>query len=691
MRAWTLPLLLAACAPEGPANSVILLASPDEAAAVSDFARTIGDVRVGASQDPDPAAAGARDRALTIALAQGEGLCDQCYVLDVDGTKVTVRGGGRLGRLYGASHVLEAIGYRFHHPHHTFAPAALELDPEALPGPEQVQQPEVARRRGVHLHTLHPLDTMFDAWVPSEEGAARMGAVADWVVRNRGNHLQWVALDDIEESATTHAAWKAHTATLLDRAHEVGLTVGLGIQLFGSGNLQLAFDLVDTGTTIDEQRAELGPRLDRVTEGLDFDLYNLSFGEFFGADPERFIASVELVYDELKARAPEAELATVLHVGDDLRVSYDDKDLIYYFLATYADRPITHWAHTVMYYDLFGDAGGAYHHDAFDDHRAYLEAQLEAQGPVGYFPESAYWIAFDNSVPRYLPLYQRQRWEDLSKLAAFTADKGVPGLQDHVTFSSGWEWGHWQHDVATLRHSWKLEADWCAPLRFQLGAHGDAGAEVADAACALGDLQRTALIDQRLTPYLASYDSIMQVGFPLDIVAQPKRPFFKEVAFTTASAQLEVYRTDVANLGAYADAATKLWRQVSGLELPEDDTVLNETRQGLQLTALRARFAHQLATAAVLVADKQLGPAGEALDRADQRLAEARAVIDARHADLFDPEPERLVEAADNPTLYDYGYLLRADQLCYWTRELRQARNDLQGTTFEVPGCALEP
>ena len=74
-------------------------------------------------------------------------------------------------------------------------------------------------------------------------------------------------------------------------------------------------------------------------------------------------------------------------------------------------------------------------HELFNEHRDYLEERLKAQTPIGYFPESAYWIAFDNSLPTYLPLYMRSRFVDLSEM------KKVGTLHDHVLFSTGWEWG----------------------------------------------------------------------------------------------------------------------------------------------------------------------------------------------------------------------------------------------------------
>jgi hypothetical protein len=76
------------------------------------------------------------------------------------------------------------------------------------------------------------------------------------------------------------------------------------------------------------------------------------------------------------------------------------------------------------------DAGGAYAHDTFDEHRAFLEENLAAGETVGYFPETAFWVAFDNSGPTYLPLYVRSRWTDL---AAFRdlEDHGILGDVAH--------------------------------------------------------------------------------------------------------------------------------------------------------------------------------------------------------------------------------------------------------------------
>jgi hypothetical protein len=77
------------------------------------------------------------------------------------------------------------------------------------------------------------------------------------------------------------------------------------------------------------------------------------------------------------------------------------------------------------------------------------------------------------------------------------------------------------------------------------------------------------------------------------------------------------------------------------------------------------------------------------LDKAQQELDAATTVIQRRHRALFDPDPLLLIHQPANPTLYQYGYLYEADTLCYWKRELAQAKNIVLQAGINVPGCVL--
>ena len=131
----------------------------------------------------------------------------------------------------------------------------------------------------------------------------------------------------------------------------------------------------------------------------------------------------------------------------------------------------------------------------FDAHREFLLNRIESGEPTAYFPESSYWVAFDNSVPVYLPAYMRSRWLDMDRIRSEAGP--LPG---HVLFSTGWEWGYWQTDVATLRMNHRLDGGlgvgpgWAGLVKWMYEPWGEDGAKVADAIIDLAEAQASALV-----------------------------------------------------------------------------------------------------------------------------------------------------------------------------------------------------
>lgn len=672
MRILALSLVLAAC---GRSDRLTVHVPTDLEPAMADMVGFLDDDR--ASLDTvEPAGRGVHVQ-VEVDLDCGA----ECYRLERrEDEHYVVHAGGTLGAQFGVAHVMEGLGYRFYHPFHTRLPSEF-LDGPADADLDVEHTPQTARR-GLHMHTLHPIEGLYDFWVPSDAGQVRAHRVIDWVVKNRGNHVQWVALDDITGSDATRAAWASHTAGIQDKAKLRGVTTGVGIQLYGSGNLQLAFDLVDD---LDGNvQGQIDERLARIGEGVDFDVYNLSFGEFFSEGPERFLADTDLAVDRMHAMDDTLDTTAVVHVGADLRVEYEGEDLLYYMLVKHADERLVPWVHTTMYYDLFDPVNGAYHHEAFDEHRDFLFERLQADKPVGYFPETAYWVAFDNSVPQYLPLYVRNRWEDLHTIRSTALSEEHATLQDHVQFSSGWEWGYWQQDVMTLRAAWAVPDDPEVLFEDQLGVLGDqVAALVADEA----EAQEAAHVDQGLAPWLMGVDAIMEIGYARDIVSQPRRPYtWKELTELDADAAL-AFRDETVTALAELSQGSLLRRDLMVALAESDDPWAREIYDGFAINDLRARYMAALLLAAT----------AEALDEdpsaylvaATQLLEEARIVVARRHAALHDPESSRLLQRGANPTLYQYGYLFHADSLCYWDRDRAQVRTLVLGTDEEIPGCAF--
>jgi hypothetical protein len=613
------------------------------------------------------------DDGFTITVVEDSVLPAQAYQLSkVDDSAITVAASDVLGAQYGTTAALEAMGLRFRHPYDTFVPSTItigEVDAE-------IHKPEI-RVRGLQLHTLHPAEAYFAFWEPSAQNTADAHRIIDWIVKNRGNYLQWVALDDILKP-DRFASWKPFTRELIDYAHLRGVRVGLNIQLFGQANLQQAYDLVDEAEG--DIPAQIASRLPPITTDLPFDVYDLSFGEFFNSDPQGFIDAVNQVQAQLAQVAPQAEMHALVHVGADQVVNFNGEDLIYYFLVKFANSAIIPDVHTVMFYNLYEPAGGAYQHEDFSQHREFLLERMCSGKPVAYQPETAYWVAFDNSVPQYFPLYVHNRWLDLEML---DAEPGCGSLDNHMLFSTGWEWGYWLHDVTALRASYERPPSPTDLIAAEFGTDlGPATGTVER----LIDVQRQQMMLGELVQYIAGRDIAIDAGRVLDIVSQPDRVTFTDLE-TLDPAAREAFQADVVTrLVIYRTSLEDIEAELTAVELA-DNRWTRELREGVALDRLRAEFIIELyaATLSQLAGDPDAAQAN--LRRATAVMGAAQTIVSRRHADLHDGLGAKLIEETANQTLYQYGYLFMADTLCYWNRELVEVTAILNATSEPIPTC----
>jgi len=657
-------LLLAACTDAAPSATPVADAGPSPEFRVEVPAAWLPPLRDYAAETANPRL-GVATGATTLPTIRllNDLTCRECYRLERLAPTPTahawaVHSGDALGAQYGLTHLLETLGYRYFHPTAVVRPWEVNLDAAdpAVFGPQFAPEQQM---RGLQLHTLHPIESL-DFWTPGDSQLAHAKSVVDWLVKNRGNYLQVVAVDDIQRTTETADAWRPHARAIVEYAHRRGIRVGVGIQLFGRSNLQRAFDLLDRQDTADP-RAEMRARLHVLMDGVAWDVINLTFGEFSGSTPDTFIARVNDARAVVGELSPTTEMSATIHVGNsgDLRVEHQGRSQLYYFLVRYADPSIVPSVHTVMYYPLVGPAGGAYRHENFNEHHDYLVERLRAGQRVIYHPESAYWVAFDNSVPAYLPVYIRARFDDLAGLRATSRAGGFSELTEHSLFSSGWEWGYWQTDAAVLRMGYRLPARWGDVMEEFFSPWGDGGRIVARQVTRLGDLQYDALITRALGPYVAGREAVLDAGEGLGIVAQPRRPSFVSVAALDAAARAAFEREVLAPLQQHATDTEAVLAAVAWE------------------AALRFGQGGRDGMAPALVA------------RLDALLAEGRAVVQRRHGALHWPDADRLLPRGRNPTLYQHGYLFYANSLCFWERERVQLQVLVNGSTARPPGCVL--
>jgi hypothetical protein len=670
--------LLGACGADPP-PAIEIYATGADRPVIDEMVRFVPYDRMTVAEAADPAAA--LGGGLSIAVVSDLD-CTDCYRLEQTEQGYVVHGDEPLGIQYGLAHMLESLGFRFYHPWYTYVPKRPTL-PDSLADAGTTFEPERSRR-GLHLHTIHPIEPYYAFWEPGAERLADAERIVDWMVKNRANYVQWVGLDDVQQPGADAEPWRDHTRAIIDYAHGRGVDTGLGIQLFGQSNLQQGFDLIDSDDPEADPRPAIEARLGLITD-LGFDLIDLSFGEFFGADPDRFVATVNLVFEVLRSQDPDAEMGATVHVGDseDLRVSYMGEELLYYFLVKFADPGIVPWVHTVMYYNLFEDAGGAYHHEDFAEHRSYLIERIDAGLPVAYFPETAYWIAFDNSVPTYTPLYVRSRWLDLAELRA-AASGG--DLDQHVLFSSGWEWGYWQNDYASLRASYRLPAGYGELFDDMFAPFGDAGAEVAAAVTELADRQAEALIADRLAAYFAARDLYIDLGDEVDIVSQPDRVRFEEAAGLDAAGRRAFEAEVMAPLAAVTADIEAILDRLRAVDLePGSQPWLRELIDGVEIDLVRGQYVAALYRAALAQAAGD--DPSSALAEADRLLDRGSEIVARRHGDLYYPRPDELLYGTTNATYYQWGYLKQTHELCYWVRERVELARLTEQVSEPVPAC----
>jgi hypothetical protein len=673
-------------APAAPPVEMPIYVTTEQQAIAEAFVRDLPSaLAAGVRVVPDPAAtvAEAGEGTTRIALVADASLGAESYRLETAAEGFVVRGGVPLGVQYGLAHLLEAMDVRFFHPQESFVPAALRTPDPSIFG--AVVTPEIDQR-GLHLHTIHPIEAYFDFWEPSEAHLRDAERTIDWLVKNGGNYLTYPGLNDVIPEGAVRDAWLEHSRAIIEYAHMRGVRMGMGIQIFAGASLQRAFVLVPTGTT--DLRPVVEERLS-ILAMLPLDSIQLSFGEFSGEDPDAFIAAIDLVYDAVQRVLPGATVTATVHVGNyaSTRVTYMGEMILYYFLVRFATPEVVPWIHTTMYFDLFESAAGAYGHEEFDEHREYLFDRLEAGQPVGYHPETAYWVAFDNSVPLYLPLYMRNRMLDLRMIRARALANGHADLEDHVVFSSGWEWGYWQNDWTVLRTSFHLPATDGELLHDMLDPLPH-GADMVPIVSDLIEVQRRAFIDERLSGYTGGRDATFRLGELMGVYSQPLRVSIDAVHAMTPTDRMG-YRTTVAEpLARLATDCMALEARVDALGIDPNDRWLSEIADGVEIDRLRAQHAAALASATADYGDGlDVAPSLAAMEALE---AEAAVVVARRLAGFHDPDGDELV-ADDRPSalLYQYGYLREANELCFWRRDRIELGNASGVTDLRVPGCVL--
>lgn len=370
----------------------------------------------------------------------------------------------------GASNALYDVttrwGVQYYHPEQTFYPkdAALTL-PKYEPA-ATIHKPRFTTR-GFHEHTQHPIP-MSDIYLRPGDDARRQYAsnYIRWMSRNRQNAMSFHMLKtvDIEQ-------WQPYITSIVKEAQEHGVKAGFVVSFADQqqNNFRLLGEEGRVGESASVEEKIRGGLDMLLKPGFDFVIFQQGTSEFTKPSDAELLNWLETARSHMVMGYPNTEILTWIHPPCDLEA---DDATNFWHLPTRAGQEVGLLVHTTMYYTLEHPAP-VYGCEVFH-HQEDLMAEVSGKRRQVFYPETAWWLGFDNNMPLALPATGWSRAWDIQQI--------LPkyDIEGHITFTTGREWNYWQYDHYLTQVTWDGELTWEDYLDRIAPMYGDAGQQVAD-------------------------------------------------------------------------------------------------------------------------------------------------------------------------------------------------------------------
>jgi hypothetical protein len=662
-----------------PAISVVVPAdaSPGLRLAAEDLASALAAIAAPAAQPlpvvlGDPAAAPTRAviHVEVLPASRGE-LGDEGHRMapfeegERHGLRVTAA--GHAGAMHALYTIAADLGVRYLEPEQGVTLPA--LDPAARLPWSYRGQPVKPRFvvRGFHEHTQHPVPASDFFLRPEPELRPYASRYLRWLARNRQSFASFQMLKTVPL-----ASWRPYIKELLAEAHGLHLRIGLVVSFVDEQQNNYKLVRAERAAPAEQQIEE---ELDAFV-ALGFDAITVQIGssEFTKPDEKSALAWMNAA---ARALAPHrVPLYAWVHTLCTLKTAAGG---YYYHLPLEADPAVGAWVHTTMLYTLEHPAP-VYGCSDFKQQLAFLE-RADGKRPQVYFPETAWWLGFDNNLPLALPL---TGWSRAHDLLAATARFALDG---HVTFTTGREWGYWQYDHYLTRATWDGKLGWSEYLDELAPVFGEHGAALAGVLKEWTALQRRHLYEENpsIIFYLAGELPQDEMGEVAGILARsPKLAFGKLLDYDDAAFaawKKKDYELLERMRGEHAALLARLPASAPGAR-GSPGQLYHETRETLHLYVRRIEHALELYAGveaargwarAPAPRDPALKASAEAAARV--RLAKARAISDEVRKVVAAMEPgyrypvELLSrKKPESLTSYPFGYLYETSSGLFWTR-----------------------
>ena len=567
----------------------------------------------------------------------------------------------------------EKLGFRFVHPRQSIVP---QIGKWPLPDNFVWSGKPLFDKKGFHLHTQHPLELTEQLLDPNMPNALQdVKQYIDWLARNGQNYFEFCLLNSIDKKA-----WIIHAQHITQYVHERGLlaSVDLSLHMIQQKTFQLY------KTPINKQK--------QITKNLQwlnkahFNFWNMEFStaEFISGNEEKKEKLRQYIIKWMQQNSPTKLMGRQHVVQFTPKPETTNPQAETDTAAINLDRQRGVLAHTVMFYNMTEPQAPVYQNKNQQHMFRYLLAQHQIR-ETWYYPESAYWITFDNSVPMLLLPYLKARLADIDTCAAYQ----IPG---HITFSSGWEWGYWLIDWSIARWSWqhttngKIEKRLPEMYANQLLPNSNSQQLFTQQL----QLQQQYLKDSLLMQWLTAMtitDEIPLKSMANEYHPRPKTsyPYLRNHATQQELEQINTLQLPL--IDRFANAA--LQKATAYKQTLANSTAFSplnhEIADGLEITALRALHRANILRYLIAIRNAKLqhskfkDPAY--LNQAAAIRQQAQQIVLRREAQYRYPLPLIARKRWDH-TAYHFGYLYPVSNLHFWYREEQQAKKNRYSPWF---------
>jgi hypothetical protein len=549
------------------------------------------------------------------------------------------------------------LGFQFYHPKETILP---DLSNYVLDTFTETITPRFDKI-GFHIHAMHPLEiteALLNENTPN--GAAEVKTYIDWLCRNGQNYFEFNLLRSIKLET-----WIPYMKSIVDYAHERGVICGADMSFHMIQ--QRAFQLYKKfPKSFRKKETQI---LDNITQlmQINWDVWNVEFAttEFTHKDEDKLHEQQKFLFDNLEKY--KVKLTSRKHVVKDENLMSGEKSKK--TKRTDMDSAYALFVHTVMFYGLQDSSTPVYRNKDFSHLRNLLIESKEYRD-TWYFPESAYWITFDNSVPMFLTPYLDARLQDILYCDSL-------GIDGHLTFSSGWEWNHWLIDWSIARWCWNENKQTEPhPLQFLEAVVKDAA--IIDFAEKANRLQQSFIKDKQLIKVLTAQTITDEIGGKLNLEFHPRPEYaYKYILNKATKSELEFLQNKyISELDSFIQQYNQL---KSAYSLVKSNELVDELLLSLDVTALRAE--HRKNTLSYLI-----GSRINSINKTNisvQHFLDAAKSIRERALTLVKQQENNyryalssIAAEKKSKTVYDFGYLYTVSDLHFWEREELQAKNN---------------